>query len=466
MMGRRDEYLALLKELEPVPAALDGTVERAVQRRAARRRAGRFLGIPAGSLAACFVGFILLVNLFPPFAKACGDVPVLRELAKAVAWSPSLSAAVENDYVQPMEQTQTKDGITVSVEYLIVDRKQLNIFYTLRSKEYSQLEADAHIHLEVEENGSFSCGSGSYGTPNGELRSVRADFIERDIPGTIELELSVWAPPAENEAPQRSSEDDAFQEPEGKDTRYLADFTFSLSFDPRYTAQGRIIPVDASFDLDGQTLTLTEVEMYPTHLRIDLADDAANSAWLAGLELYLENEHGERFYTCTNGISATGDPDGEGMGTFWLDSPFFSQGQHLTLHITRAKWLDKSAPMTKLDLRSGTAEHLPEGIQFLGAIERSGGWLASFAAPMENRDHMYSLFKSGFYETPDSERREIHQFTSTIGIEDPFTQERTEEDTMFTEQFPLKGYHGDTVYLEPIFDHVTVYETPVSIPIV
>ena len=37
---------------------------------------------------------------------------------------------------------------------------------------------------------------------------------------------------------------------------------------------------------------------------------------------------------------------------------------------------------------------------------------------------------------------------------------------MFTEQFPLKGYHGDTVYLEPIFDHVTVYETPVSIPIV
>ena len=242
MMGRRDEYLALLKELEPVPAALDGTVERAVQRRAARRRAGRFLGIPAGSLAACFVGFILLVNLFPPFAKACGDVPVLRELAKAVAWSPSLSAAVENDYVQPMEQTQTKDGITVSVEYLIVDRKQLNIFYTLRSKEYSQLEADAHIHLEVEENGSFSCGSGSYGTPNGELRSVRADFIERDIPGTIELELSVWAPPAENEAPQRSSEDDAFQEPEGKDTRYLADFTFSLSFILRYTAQGQDHP--------------------------------------------------------------------------------------------------------------------------------------------------------------------------------------------------------------------------------
>ncbi len=462
-MNRQQEYAALLAELEQTPAALQDTVRRAEERQVReRRRRWRVFGIPAGSFAACFLAFVLLVNLFPPFARACGDVPVLRELAKAVAWSPSLSAAVENDYVQPVEQTQTKNGITASVEYLIVDRKQLNIFYTLESQTYGQLEADGHIHMD--EDGGYSSSSGSYGTPNGALRSIRVDFVGRDIPESLELELSVWAAAPETELPVQRVEDEVF-EPLEDDVKELANFTFRLTFDPGYTAQGEVIPVNTAFTLAGQTLTLTEAELYPTHLRINLEDDAGNTAWLAELELYLENERGERFYASANGISATGDPDGEGMGSFWLDSPFFSQGEHLTLCITRAKWLDKDAPMTKADLRTGRAEHLPEGVRFLGAVERPGGWLVSFAAPMEKENHMYPIFSSGFYAEPNGVRQDIYQFSSTIGVEDPVTGERTEETTMFTEEFPLRGYHGDTVYLEPIFNRVTVFETPVGISI-
>ena len=114
-MTRNEEYQALLQELETTPAALDGAVERALRRRKRDRRL-RLFGVPAGSLAACFAAFVLLVNLFPPFARACGSVPVLRELAQAVAWSPSLSAAVENDYVQPIGQSQTVNGVTATVD--------------------------------------------------------------------------------------------------------------------------------------------------------------------------------------------------------------------------------------------------------------------------------------------------------------------------------------------------------------
>ena len=76
-MNRNTEYESLLRELESTPAALDGCVERAQARLRARRRRRRILGIPAGTLAACFAGFVLLVNLFPTFAYACGGVPVL-----------------------------------------------------------------------------------------------------------------------------------------------------------------------------------------------------------------------------------------------------------------------------------------------------------------------------------------------------------------------------------------------------
>ncbi|MEI3305127.1 MAG: hypothetical protein V8R40_03325 [Dysosmobacter sp.] len=101
-MNRNEEYQALLAELESVPPALETTVDRAVKRETASRHRWRLLGIPVRSLAACFTVFVLLVNLFPPFAAACGNVPLLRQVAKAVAWSPSLSAAVDNEFVQPM----------------------------------------------------------------------------------------------------------------------------------------------------------------------------------------------------------------------------------------------------------------------------------------------------------------------------------------------------------------------------
>lgn len=461
-MNRNEEYKALLTELEQTPKELENTVQKAMKRENTSRKKRRAWGISCVSLAACFACFVLLVNLSVPFARACGNIPVLRELAKAVSWSPSLSAAVENEYVQPIGQSQTENGITATIEYVIVDRKQVNIFFTLDSKEHAQLEADSRIELP---GGGYSCGSSSYGTPNGELRSVRVDFIEWDVPDTLDLVLSVWAQEPERDEPAEAYDIDAeFDTPDwGPD--YLAEFTFALTFDLHHTAQGKVIPVDAVFSLDGQALTLAEVELYPTHLRVNLEDDPANAAWLTGLELYLENERGERFYAGTNGVSATGDPDGEGMGTFWLDSPFFSQGEHLTLCITRAKWRDKTAPQTKLDLRKGTAENLPEGVRFLGAEERPSGWLVSFAAPLEAENRMYSLFESQFYLDENGESHDIMQFGSTYGVEDPLTGERTDGETMFTENFLLQDFRGDVVYLEPLFDKLTAFDPPVTIPI-
>ena len=44
----------------------------------------------------------------------------------------------------------------------------------------------------------------------------------------------------------------------------LATFTFELRFDPTYTEQGTVIDVGETFLLDGQSVTLTEAEIYPT----------------------------------------------------------------------------------------------------------------------------------------------------------------------------------------------------------
>lgn len=465
-MNRMQEYNALLEELEHTPLDLECVVEKAVKREKTSQRKRRIFGIPAGSLAACVAGFVLLVNLFPPFAAACGKIPVLRELAEAVSWSPSLSAAVEHEYAQQIGQSQTKNGITATVECVIVDRKQVNIFYTLDSDRIERVEADYEIERTDEVYG-FSSGSGSFGLENGELRQIDVNFVDIDVPSSLNLMLSVYDSASDEDTevsvvPMEVT-DSRFEIPVHA-PEYLAEFEFTLEFDPYFTAQGEVVPVNADFTLDGQRFTLTEVELYPTHLRINLDDDETNTAWLKSLDLYLENEHGERFESSVNGISASGDPDGEGYATFWLDSPFFSQGEHLTLYITRAQWLDKEAPYVRLDLNHGTAENLPEEVRFLRAEKHSEGWMVYFAVPREPDGGMYNLFGGGFWDEA-GQKYEIRQNGSSMGIRDPITGEITGEDTMFTESFPLADFHGDVVYLEPYFNRSTMFEPSVFVEI-
>ena len=95
-MNRNEEYFALLAQLErEAPASLEDCGERA-RKKARSRRGWRVSLASLGGIAAAFV---LMVNLSIPFAMACARIPGLRELTAAVAFAPSLKAAVQNDFI-------------------------------------------------------------------------------------------------------------------------------------------------------------------------------------------------------------------------------------------------------------------------------------------------------------------------------------------------------------------------------
>ena len=144
-MNRKEEYEHLLSELDNTPLALEYTVMRAKEKTKKRGHIIRLFMIPASSIAIFFITFIIMVNTSITFAMACGRIPLLRELAAAVAMSPSLSAAVTQEYVQPIQLEQSENEVTMRIEYVIVDRKQLNVFYSLRSDIYSNMGVNPSI---------------------------------------------------------------------------------------------------------------------------------------------------------------------------------------------------------------------------------------------------------------------------------------------------------------------------------
>ena len=453
-MKRNEEYQMLLSALEQTPERLEHTVEQAVARNRALQKKRRILGIPAGTLAACFLGFVLLVNLFPPFAHACGSIPLLRELAKAVAWSPSLSAAVENDYVQPMGQRQTVNGITATMEYVIVDQKQVNIFFTLDGEGYENLSAEIPELIPEQRCSVMGC---AFRQPPGTLLHFTLDYMEENVPDrfTLQFGVTTWKETDADEMPEAwDIKDDLLHPKEEPKPEILAEFSFDLEFDPTYTVQGRLVPIDQTFELDGQTLTLSDAEIYPTHMRLQVTGAEENTAWLTGLDFYLENEAGERFETISNGISATGNAVTPEYTSFRLESSYFSESEHMTLYLTESTWLDKEMERVHLDLEQKTADRLPEGVTFTSAEHRENGWVLEFEVEGRRENTTFQPWGMTFWDG-EGNAYEMNCASTTTG----------DDGKRFTVTLPLPDYHEKEVWLKPYYSSHVVEETPVAIRI-
>lgn len=288
-MDRMEEYRLLRDELERTPPQLESALPRARARRQ-RRRLGRWIAAPAGSVAAMFAVFVLLVNLVTPFAMACSGIPILKGLTAAVAFSPSLKAAIEHEYVQRLGQSQTDGGVTMTVEYLIVDQKQVNVFFSLSSDLYSQLDGSGDIYTADGQQAPVSLSFPQTPDDPEELRHICIDFQEEDVPDTLILDYQVWAEDAA-EADAPSADSGLWVDPPAEPDA-VASFSFTLQFDPSFTSQGRQITLDLPFTLDGQQLKVVGLEIYPTHVRVDIQEDEANPARLYSLSCWLEDDKG------------------------------------------------------------------------------------------------------------------------------------------------------------------------------
>ena len=458
-MNRKNEFDAMIEELNRCTTGLETTLDRAYKRK--RKKTTQMIVRPLAGLAACFAVFVLLVNFCVPVAYACSLVPGLRELAAAVTFSRSLTDAVENEYVQPMDLSQIDNDITAYVDYLIVDQKQVNVFYRLNSDKYESLEIYPEVlNTDGVRPASCSYSNTGFGADNGELRCLSIDFVNGNVPASLRVKLNVYTNSIryENVAPEQAV-DDIYSDNPYEEPDYLAHFDFLLEFDPKFTATGKVFPVNQTVILEGQAITITDIEVYPTHLRVDIAESEDNTAWLKDLDFYIETDWGMKFDPVSSGITATGSTDSPSMVSYRADSTYFYEANHLKLVITGAQWLRKDMETTYLNLVTGEHGELPEGAAFDSAMKQGSGWVVKFRAAWEEDEPLYQLFGHLFYDA-DGNEYEIHHWSSMYGDLD-------EEGniTFFYDEFPLLHYTEDEVWLCPEFSHNWVAENPIVITV-
>ena len=430
-MTRMEEYQALRQELETVPEAMEIVADRALAREKTCRKKRRIWGVPVGSLAACFALFLLLVNCFPTFASACEGLPVLRELVEALRMDKYLRLAVENEYVQPLGLSQTENGITARVEYLIVDQKNVNVFFRFYASDGRPLRA----RYSADTPGCVSVMENLDLLEDGTLRRIGIMATD-DLPDTLELTLCAY-----------DGEYGSYE-----DADLAAEFHFTIEYDPSFTAHGETIPVETAFTLEGQTLTVERAEIYPTHMRLIVQEAEENTAELSSLDLYLTDDRGRTYDLGVGGLVQMGSAE-NGEHCYTVESPWFQNGKHYTLHIRGAQFLTKERPPVRVDLRAKTAEGLPDGVSLKDVQRQSDMWIILFdrTPPPEGLTHASTQFKSDYR----SEDGTLEGYTGHGVHSDMAQEDLTLED----------NYPEDVVYLFLSYDSTVLLPQTLDIPI-
>ena len=459
-MNRNEEYWALVAQLHDTPPELSGTVERA-RARTRKRTVRRWLGIPVASLGGAAAAFVLLVNCSLPFAMACGRIPLFRELAAAVALSPSLKAAVENDFVQVVDQEQTQNGVTFRLDYLILDAMQINFFYTVFGGDYESY----HVYPSItgpdgEKLEGYSIIS-SEASP-GELGDFNVNYAEDlQVPEALRLTCKVTAQRAEADGSAEAPTASIWDAPEPKqEPEVVATFTFDLELDERFTVPGETIALDRWVEVEGQRLHFRELVVNPTHARLAVSSDPDNTVWLDGLDFYLEDEKGNRYEAGARSsgsgrLVASGADGVNDVIYYYLESSFFQDPKHLTLYLTGARWLDKDKEWITVDLNTGAASWLPEGVEFLSA-DRQGEdvWCTMLAPGIQQ-------LISWDYRDPEGGEHSFDSMSTAVHASEP-GQENLEEE-LHQISFALRDYPWDTVELKLNFTHETAFAPSIAV---
>lgn len=448
-MNRKEEYQNLMEELEQNAPNLASSIQKAGR----RKRRKQLIYRPFLSIAAVFVLFVFAVNVSPTVAYACSRVPILKELAEAVTFSKSLTDAVENEYVQPMDLKQTKNDVTAEIAYLIVDQKQVNVFFRINSSRWNNLSVTPQVKDKNGEWLSCSYHLSTFDVPQGELNCLTIDFVNETVPDSMQVDLNVYEQQSGMTQPATMN-----PIPDLEQT-YTAAFEFLLNFDPTFTATGKTISVNQTVELDGQQITITELKVYPTHLRVEIAEPETNTAWLKELKFYIETDNGTQFNPIINGITATGTENSKSMTSYRADSTYFYQSNQIKLVITGAKWLKKEMERIPLNLATGEIGQLPQGVA-LESVEKQGkGWEIAFRADFLQGIVMHQLFDSNYYD-PQGNQLDFSQWSAIYGK----PNEKGESD-YFIERLPLFDYPYEQVWLCPAYSHIWQAESPVVVTV-
>ncbi|MEB2301151.1 DUF4179 domain-containing protein [Lysinibacillus xylanilyticus] len=300
-----------------------------------KRANKRIVSVAIASLFCLSLLFSIRVS--PTIAGQVAKIPGFQTIVSAVVRDKGIKDIVDNDYYEEINVTQSKKGLSLTLQGVIADNSGLILYY----------DADASFDMS-------------------ELHLEGVQLFQGD--DKIK-DGSSFTSHQSNQIRISSSVDFSFSEPFAYDSKdFKAVFHFyekdrgNIEISVPFSLQNEIakektFTANRTVNVDGQKFTITEIRRSPLRMAIDIELDEANTMRILALDnIAVETEDGERREEVVKNGLSLGKNSRDGKFTLNLQSNYFHDSDSLKLLIGAVHAVPKGEDFIEVDF--GTKEVL------------------------------------------------------------------------------------------------------------
>ncbi|GKU77726.1 DUF4179 domain-containing protein [Paenibacillus sp. L3-i20] len=291
------------------------------RKRSIKQRRTR-ITLQMGAAAICLMLMLTaFVRISPVFAAVMKEIPGFSRFVEMISYDKSLLSAINNDFMQPINVSDERNGFKFTVNGVIADSQRIVLFYTAEGPGINEEDTSFLKYDLRDENGdSIVASIMSYNTSeevvdkNGGVQEYLDILMSPDapVPHEIQFKLQVG-------------------------TEWLK---VNIPIDHnKFAGMVEHIEVNKTIEVAGQKLTIRSALITPLQVSIDIESDPHNSKQLNDfIDLELVDERGIIYKT------NVGRGELDNQITRHFQSSYFQKPKQLTL-------TSKGLMMTERDLK-------------------------------------------------------------------------------------------------------------------
>lgn len=396
------------------------------------------LGLSAAVLC---IALVSSIRISPAVAGALSKVPGLSYIVQLINHDKGLKDIVDNDFVQPINQSVQQEDLIFTIKDLIIDNSKAIFFYSIENKGDHKYISVHEFSIRDQQGERVKAFTSFWSFPEDLSvertmeNMVTSDFADDyEIPDKLYIEVIL----AEFESEQYSYEER---------TILPYSFEYEITVDKDLFANmTETYQINEEVVIEGQRFTFESLNITPTRMALKVNYDEDNNKQIFSFEdLELVDEKGEVWGRITNGGSASLiDKDNH---ILYFESNYFSKPKELYIKGSSIRALDKDATEVIIDIEQKSALKAPEGFKLIDVIKTEDTLSIEYSHP-EQRENLIDIFYNDFKDSKgniyswssgsyhnDSSRI---SFTFDANLQGPIYLEITDYPERITGEFKVK----------------------------
>ncbi len=316
---------------------LEGAIRQGLQRaqdaKQVRKRPVVKRGVWTVVVAAIlFLALVTSVRVSTTFAGAVALLPGMEGLVELIRYDKGIAAAIDNDDFQLLHLSAEKDGVTLTLEGVIADEKEMVLFYTVKGEKSDEILFMNGTPELMNNNGKNVAVDVLAGATLDERKSTeRGAYLSVRIDNAIDE--TTFTLKATMESKFRS-----------------IDYEIPFSLEKKRKPAEKY-PINQTVVIEGQEITFQYVEMSTLRVGIHFQINPSNTREILSFDdLKLVDKKGQKWTSINeNGIGYGIRSEGENQ-VMYLPINYFNQPKELYMDFTKIQTLDKDETYVLVDM--------------------------------------------------------------------------------------------------------------------